>query len=169
MDFEIGQKVTVPAGTALNGSYYDKQGVEAVGTITRFTTHKIYVTNLRPSGGWAGSYWVAKSDITVTDPNAPRARKYGETPEGMISINDPRIDWIWLDVAKYATAQGYCTTFDTMASALGIPGRERNFKVVTKINGLNATINMKARSKDEAEKKVAEQIASAIDIKASED
>lgn len=106
MDFEVGQQVSVPAGTQLNGSYYDKQGVTTVGTISRVATYKVMVTGLRPSGGWEGSYWVSKDDITPADPNAPKSRKYGETPDGMIAIDDPRIDWIWQDVAKYATAQG---------------------------------------------------------------
>lgn len=166
MAFNVGQTVT--ANTTIRvtpadyGYAYNMAQGES-GVITRVTSHKVLVRAHGRTG------WVFKSQVTDPDPNAPKPRKLGEKPDAeSIDILDPRINWIWEDVAKYATQQGYCSTFDTMASALGIPGRERNFKLTANVNGLRGSFSIKARTKREAEAKLAEKLSGATEVVSEE-
>ena len=160
MDFAVGQDVTVVNGArvpdALRWRDYVTIPAGAVGNVRRVSTHKVMI---RVNGRHA---WMNKVNFVPVDPNAPKPRQLGEVPEGdHIAIDDPRIDWIWRDAAKVATDNGYCGYYDTIASKLGIPGRERTFKVKATVHGLLGTFSIKARSKAEAECLFAAQIESA--------
>ena len=159
MDFAVGQDITAERGITGQDAVRWRQTVTipagTVVNVRRVSTHKVMV---RSNGRVA---WVPKSYFAPVDPNAPRPRKLGETPEGMIAIDDPRIDWIWRDAAKYASDRGYCGYYDSIAGELGIPGRERNFKVKATVHGITGTFNVKARSKVEAERLFAAKIEAA--------
>lgn len=160
MDFAVGQDVTVERGfTGQDAVGWHRSVTVPAGTVVnvrRVSTHKVMVR----MGG--NVLWASKEFFAPVDPNAPRPRKLGETPEGdHIAIDDPRIDWIWRDAAKYATNRGYCGYYDSIASELGIPGRERNFKVKATVSGLTGTFSVKARSKAEAERLFAAKVDAA--------
>lgn len=125
-----------------------------VGTITRANRRSSLV---RRNGL---SVWVPNSYLEPVGMDTA-GRQWGQTPEGdHISVNDPRLDWLWRDIASYADEQGYCREFDKMCDHLGIPGRERAFKVVLVVNGFEFTGTVQARSQAEAESKVHDQIQS---------
>lgn len=132
--------------------------------VRRVETSKVVLRH----GARNASAWVPLSLLnpgTPADPNAPRPRQLGETPEGdHVAITDPRIAWIWDDAAKVADKHGYCSTYDTLAEELGAPGREKNYKVWATVNGLKARIEVKARSKKLAEALVAEKLAGSTDV-----
>lgn len=86
-------------------------------------------------------------------------RKLGTTPEGEhISTDDPRIQWLWADLAKYAENKAWCTEYDKLADAVGIPGRERDFKVSQPLGGIVIHATIKARSLGEATDKLNTQL-----------
>lgn len=97
---------------------------------------------------------VEVANLAPEDPNAPRPRRLGETPEGMISPDDPRLSWLWDDAAAMADRRNLCYEYDRFADALGVPGRPKDYTVTTKINGFEAKIVVKARSQKEANKMV---------------
>lgn len=98
------------------------------------------------------SGWIDNEYIESADPNAPKPRKLGEKPEGdHIDVDDPRIAWIWEDAGRLATQKQYCSQYDTLTNALGIPGRERSFKVSATVAGLTVSTSVKARSRKLAE------------------
>lgn len=105
------------------------------------------ITRIDPNGtrpqyyGGAGG-WDYANNITLVTPveSAPPAleRKLGETPAFdtskaiddqviAIPIDDPRIAWIWKDLATYADGKRWCTEYDRLAAAVGIPGRKKKF------------------------------------------
>ena len=92
--------------------------------------------------------------LAPEDINAPRPRRLGEPPDGMLSPLDPRLSWLWDDAAKMANQKGLCSQYDSFVLALGVPGRPKNYTVTTKINGFTAKIIVKARSQAEADKMV---------------
>jgi len=92
-----------------------------------------------------------ESIFEILDPNAPRPRQIGETPEGGIDIDDPRIAWIWEDAARVATKARHCVEYDKLCDELGAPGRERSFTVKRNVNGFDVSKKFKARSKKLAE------------------
>ena len=97
---------------------------------------------------------VSLSYLVPEDPNAPRSRRLGETPEGMLSPLDPRLSWLWDDAAAMADKMRLCGEYDKFALALGVPGRPKDYTVTTSINGFTAKVVVKARSQAEADKMV---------------
>lgn len=97
--------------------------------------------------------------LGTADPNAPKPRKLGEVPEGMIATDDPRIAWIWEDAGKYATRVNHCSEYDKICDAIGIPGRIRSFTIKKEIKGFTISRKYDARSKKEAEELFAKEIA----------
>jgi len=83
----------------------------------------------------------------------PKPRKIGVPPEGedVILPTDPRLKWLWDDANKLASNSGYCSVFDRIADQLGIPGRLRDIIVNTKVNGVDISATVRARSTGEAE------------------
>lgn len=88
----------------------------------------------------------------------PKRRKIGEVPEGMISPEDPRIQWLWEDAEKVANNSYYCSQYDHMADKLGIPGRVRDIRVDLLVNGIKVYGDVKARSEKEAVKLFKEKL-----------
>lgn len=164
VELEVGQELVVKE--TLTG--YPVGG----GGVTSFTAGStVRVTRIFKESVWlkgVGVSYGSKVDRTVpfyphsegsydryfglTDPNAPKPRKLGEVPEGdHIAIGDPRIQWIFDDMATYADNSGYCSTYDTLADELGIPGRPRDFTISETINGFVIKKKYKARSRVEAQ------------------
>jgi len=126
--FTVGQEVTVGEGRYdVLGSYYNertniKEG--AVGRITRIYNSTIHVRFIKDAlTSQPRSYTTDESTISVpidevfpADPNAPRPRKLGEVPKDgdHIAADDPRIMWLWDDIATYADRKSWCGTFDTL-------------------------------------------------------
>ncbi len=71
-------------------------------------------------------------------------------PDDIQSIDDPRIGWIWRMIAAAPIVQNYCGVYDTICDELGIPGRERDFEVKFRLDGLNMTTTVKTMSADAA-------------------
>lgn len=110
--------------------------------------------SLRASNGEQWDAAAVKAAIAAK----PKPRKLGETPEGMIAPDDPRLAWLWEDAAKYADKSGYCSYYDRISNELGIPGRERKIQVTVKVNGLDVTTTVTARSTAQAEAIVHEKL-----------
>lgn len=116
--------------------------------ITKVNTHTIYVRCDRH--GY--SFSIPREHFTDLDPNAPAPRKLGTPPEEgeHIAADDPRIRWLFDDMAEMATREGYCSTYDSLCAKLGVPGRKRDFKVTHTVNDMTFTTSVKAYSQREA-------------------
>jgi hypothetical protein len=135
----------------------------AEGEVTRESATKVLVRLVSTAGfnlGHPCSVWIEKTVVQpkVIDPNAPKPRKLGEAPAGMIEADDPRIMWLWEDAGTFAEQKGYCSQYDALADALNVPGREREFTITQKIGSFEAKIKVKARSRKLAEAKVAAEL-----------
>ncbi len=145
-----------------------------------YTVTRVYKNKIEIKGKFERKMWSTSTPETVNDTisvfktdiapfDGPLPRKLGEVPEGdYISPQDPRIAWFFEDAGRLADQRNLCRTYDALADELGFPGRERTFKISTKINGLSAEIKVKARSKKQAEQQVAEQLKIVV-TKAEED
>jgi hypothetical protein len=116
-----------------------------------------------PYGGRAKPTVIVRQEnliITAAAAPKPKARKLMEKPEDgdHISVDDPRIAWIWEDIAKHAQTQRYCSEFDRITTALGLPGREREISITMKINNVTIGATARARSPKEAEAKIRAQL-----------
>jgi hypothetical protein len=107
------------------------------------------------------SAWVDKHLLT-SDPVDPKVlaevqRPLGQKPEGdeFLSPDHPGLQWLWDDVAKYATKSNYCYEYDKIVDKFGVPGRERQFTSKTTLNGLDLSTTVTARSQREADEKLA--------------
>ena len=94
----------------------------------------------------------------------PKVRKLGEVPEGTlpdgtpyISPTHPGLQWLWDDAGK--AAAGYCNQYDRIADMLGIPGRLRDFRATKKVDGLDVSTTVKARSQKEADALLEKKLA----------
>lgn len=105
-----------------------------------------------------GEAW-DEAAIAAAKAAKPKPRKIGVAPEGdFIAPDDPRIAWLWEDAEKIATRHGYCGYYDQITESLGIPGREREFSVRIKVNGIDLTGRVMARTQKEADAKVSDSI-----------
>ena len=94
----------------------------------------------------------------VPPPAPPAPRRLGkmppaeEFPEGVepIGIDHPGIQWLWEDMGRYATEQGWCPQYDALAARLGIPGRPREFDVNVEVGAVRFRATVMARSQREA-------------------
>ena len=93
----------------------------------------------------------------------PKPRPLFQVPKtaGAIDPNAEGLKWFWGDVAKYAEKSRYCGTFDTILSEIGVPGRERNFRVQKVLAGVTVYSDVKAHSQKEADALFLEKLASA--------
>lgn len=106
--------------------------------------------NVRKPGGLV--FRIHRSKVTKQE------RPLGEIPEGGISPDDPRIQWLFEDAGRMANRLGLCKDYDRMCEALGVPGRVRNFTVkVAVADGIEITAKVQARSKVQAERRIIEQ------------
>lgn len=102
-------------------------------------------------------------NVKPADPDWRPPRRLGEKPEDTnemtyIGIDHPGIQWLWDDLGKYATKQGYCPTYDALAAEIGIPGRIRTFTARAAIGGIEITSKVQARSQKEANAKFADSL-----------
>lgn len=158
----LGQEVALNKEVSFSqsvGGWYNGRSYpeNQIGVVSRIYTGVVHVKF--PDGNIASNktltFSVSKDDLKLADPNAPRPRQLGEAPEGdYISPDDPRISWLWADAAAFADEKGYCSYYDKIADGLNIPGRERDFKVVRDIGGMEAKFTVKARSRKLAEEAV---------------
>lgn len=88
-----------------------------------------------------------------------RVRQVGAVPEGAIPPSHPGLDWLWEDAARLAERFGFCAEFDHLTDALGVPGRERTFRI-TMLNedGIRIGASVTARSRALAEAKIRERL-----------
>jgi hypothetical protein len=83
-------------------------------------------------------------------------RRLGERPPEGLDPEDPRIAWIFEDASRLAERLGLCSDYDKVADQLGLPGRERDFKITfdSPGDGIKLTATVRARSKRQAEEKL---------------
>jgi hypothetical protein len=109
----------------------------------------------------------------VRDLTLVPTRKLGETPVTVndseagtvesISIDDPRIAWIWADLATYADGKNWCSDYDDLAKAIGIPGRVKKWTgSITLAETRIAYTDIEADSQDDANRIFREQIAAEL-------
>lgn len=142
---------TYPAGTEFE--------VTGTGRMSRVT--EPFVTG-RHTGN--SSDYVREIPLNIVvdpDPNVPKPRKLGEAPQGSIPIDDPRIAYIWDDAKKAATQAGYCSYYDTLVAKLGAPGPVKSWSVNRTIKGIAVTIKAEARTQNQADAIVSEQLKAA--------
>jgi hypothetical protein len=172
--FQVGQMVTLESETHLytaagNGPY--TLSADTPYEITQVSTNKVKIeawVDLHWGGQRDYKFWIVPDNLKPADPDT-HVRKLGEVPEGGIAPDDPRLAWLWEDAAKFAQKKGYCGQYDALTSALGIPGREREFKITTTVAGLEIKTSIRARSKQEAEEKVRVALASPAPEVSAED
>jgi hypothetical protein len=161
-EFFVGQQLTLNElyrGRPATDQYYGPIRTLPEGTV-------VTVTRVNVNTIWIRGYYSTMNEATLSistdpeviqkyfgelDPNTPRPRRLGETPEGMIDPNDPRIAWIFEDMGTIATREGYCGYYDTLADKVGFPGRIRDFTIKRDIGGFSVSRKYKAKSRKEAE------------------
>lgn len=159
VDINVGDIITVNPDTR-----YDRAGDSyprrlEVGSIhlrvTRVYTDKVMARGPLLGAGEEASVYVWRQDI-VTVNEGGTVRKLGLKPEDTpemthIAIDDPRIQWLFDDMAEFATRQRYCSQYDQLCAQLGIPGRKRKFTGNTVIGGVTFRGDVEARSQEEAD------------------
>lgn len=162
--FSVGQEVVFAEGRGRDsytpstgyGYYQIKPG--AIGIVKRVYTNSMMV---RFPAEFIGrtiytdglTFTLPIEDFVPADPNMPRPRRLGQKPDGdeYLDPNDPRLLWFWDDVAKYADRSNWCSTFDSLAAELNVPGRKRDISLTIIVgNGIEAKTTVKARSHKEA-------------------
>lgn len=138
-------------------------------TVTRVYSNTLMVRtveNVATSSQWGGvdhkqaSFSIDRRYLTDFDPSH-RPRRLGQKPEDTeemeyIDKTDPRIQWLWEDLGRYADEQGYCSQYDALTARIGIPGRPRDFTVTLELNGVRFTGIVQARSQAEANQRAQE-------------
>jgi hypothetical protein len=100
-----------------------------------------------------GVYGVMQVDY---DQVSKPMRRLGDIPAGGIDPEDPRAAWIFEDAARLADRLGLCKDYDRLCDELGLPGRVRTFVLTYEPRaGVQLTAKVKARSKRQAEEKLA--------------
>lgn len=96
--------------------------------------------------------------IAVEDVDGP-LRPLGEVPEGSISADDPRLDWLWEDAERVADISGFCEEYDRLLKTLRLPGRLRTHTVkMAAADGIEIVARVKARSLRQAEERLRQQM-----------
>jgi len=86
-------------------------------------------------------------------------RPLGEVPEGGISADDPRLDWLWEDAERVANISGFCREYDKLLKTLNLPGRLRTHTVkMATGDGIEVVAQVKARSMRQAEERLRQQM-----------
>jgi len=71
-------------------------------------------------------------------------------------FQDGRLEPLWEQASRQADAEGFCSEYERMCDAFGIPGRERDYSVDVEVT-LTRTITVSATGRDE------DQAAESID------
>lgn len=174
-EVENGDSVAVTRSMNLlrmnTNDYYDiTEDQELI--VTRVYNSSLVVRTLEPirvRTAWGGSeskqasFQIDRMFLTEYDP-ARRPRRLGEKPEDTedmeyIDKNDPRIQWLWEDLGRYADEQGWCPQYDALTARIGIPGRPRDFTVNLDLNGVRFSATVQARSQREANERAEAAVA----------
>lgn len=92
--------------------------------------------------------------IHVSDVEGP-LRPLGVVPEGSISPDDPRLDYLWEDAERVANMSGFCVEYDHLLKALNLPGRMRTHTVkLATGDGIEIVAKIRARSMRQAEERL---------------
>ena len=177
-DYQKGQTVSFdrdyPAASAsgYNQNHTFKRNDTAEVTAVRRNTITVRIRNPKITYGQPMAYYsynIERGALKAPNGEAwdktakPKPRKLGTTPEGNhISTDDPRIQWIWEDIAQYAVKRGYCSQYDSIAESLGIPGRLRDIRVNFTHNGVTLSGTVKATSQKDAERMLREKLGLAV-------
>ena len=106
--------------------------------------------NVRRNGGYV--FKIAASKVRG------EARMLGQVPPGGISLDDPRIAWLFEDAGRLADRLGLCRDYDRLCDALGAPGRIRPYTIKLEVSdAVVITAKVEARSRTLAEKALREQ------------
>lgn len=104
---------------------------------------------------------LAEEKRVAAEAEAERVRKEREAKiaamqpkEGDILPDDPRIQWLWRQIADKAEKAGWCATYDEVTDEFNIPGRERTFSVTLHNAGLDINTTVKAHNPKMAKEKV---------------
>lgn len=98
-----------------------------------------------------------------------QVRQVGVAPDGAIDPDHPGLAWLWEDAARLADRYGYCEIFDKITDELGVPGRERAFRIpMLNEDGIRITATVSARSRVQAERKIRERMVSAAPLALTE-
>jgi len=158
-----------------NGSY-TRYRVEAEQDL-RVT--RVYAETIVARGtfyGEARSVTAFKHSITSVngvDPTTGAApvppRRLGQKPEdssdipfNYIDVSDPGIQWLFEDMAKFADGKSWCSQYDELAAALGIPGRPQEWDVELEIDDIVITASITAGSLAEAASILRDRLAASL-------
>lgn len=94
--------------------------------------------------------------------NVRQVRQVGVPPAGAILPSSPGLAWLWEDAARLADRFNFCEEFDRLTEALGVPGRERSFRIpMLTEDGMRITATVVARSRELAEQRIRDRMTSA--------
>ena len=152
--------------TSSNGCNMSRRELYANGPypVTKVTRNYVWLrVPANDLQGWPTTLQYPIHAVKPADPNWKPPRRLGEKPDDTeemtyIGIDHPGIQWLWDDLGKYATKQGYCPTYDALAAEIGIPGRVRTFTARATIGEIEITSKMQARSQKEANAKLADSL-----------
>jgi hypothetical protein len=177
-EVSVGDEVSVTRSmNALRvntGEYYDLNP-EQVLVVTRVYGQSLVARTadkMSVRGQYGGremkraSFSIDRLFLTGADPSR-RPRRLGQKPEDTDDITyidklDPGIQWLWEDLGRYATEQGYCPQYDALCAKIGIPGRPRDFSVSLDLNGVRFSATVQARSQREANERAQEAVNNGI-------
>ena len=168
----VGDVVTVDPQTYENAGGYgysritDRMNESGQLRITRAYNHTVIVRGPIGDSGRDRSVQVGVHRIRtvngvdrVTGQAPVTPRKLGEKPEDTdemthIGTDDPRIQWLFKDMATFAEGKNWCRQYDDLAEQLGIPGREQDFEIELTRNGIDIFATISAGSEPEARAKL---------------
>lgn len=158
--FQVGDVVRRTATSRMWGDFKPGDTFEVV-KVSRLTV------------GSAGDFnhKIRNVELITPAPTTPK-RKLGETPTGPLDdgddpahlpITDPRIAWIWADLATYADGKSWCSEYDELAAEVGIPGRVKKFSGAITIAGQRLTyMDIEAASQADAERIFRERVVAEL-------
>lgn len=156
-DLEPGEQFTVTR-VGLESLNIRTVGTKRVRDTSSYNSHHNQV--LRQVSFSVSRHFLTFHDADYVPPPPPR--KLGTMPEGeeeLINIDDPRIQWLFDDMGKYADGKGWCPQYDQLCKDLGIPGRPQDYHVTRTLNGIQIRATIKARSQAEANQMFATAMA----------
>lgn len=163
---QVGDTVTVQnALYERAGSWSDVQSIR-VGetqqvTITRVMAERVIVRGTILGGERASVYVPRNCILTVNgEPQNVGSgdRRLGTPPDDTeemthIHLDHPGIQWLFRDMASYAENKHWCSEYDSLASDLGIPGRDRNYIIDVERGGVRFRADVSAPTLELAQAK----------------
>lgn len=158
MEFQRGDRVVAIEET-YNKDESRRVAAGTTGRVGRVFTNTVEVVwdsgkaQFKYWSDWDTVYGVSTFTVPKEAVTAWEGRELGQTPEGGIAVDDPRIAWLWEDLTEAAIQTGNRMEWRAISDLLGVPGEEREFKVSKKVNGLTINTRISAKSRPEAEQK----------------